>query len=69
METHVYRDSNGHMKTRQEKVVTFRQNRYLQITGFYDTTPPLYVKVFKSLIYLELDSVVTWLGQSDAMIA
>lgn len=69
METHVYRDSNGHMKTRQDKVVTFRQSNYLQITGFYDTTPPLYVKVFKSLIYLELNSTVTWLGQSEAIIA
>lgn len=64
METHVYRDSNGHMKTRQDKVVTFRQHRYIQITGFYDTTPPLYVKVYKNLIYLELSSSISWLGQS-----
>ena len=29
METHVYRDSNGHMQTEQEKVVTFRHDDYV----------------------------------------
>lgn len=67
-DTQVYKDSNGNVQTKQEKTVTFRQDRYLQVTGFYDTTPPLYVRVLKELVYLELHHTVEWLGISRAMI-
>ena len=52
MVTHVYRDSNGHRRTKQQKVVTFRQRYFIRITAYYDRTPPLYGRNAKSLIYL-----------------
>ncbi|CAL5977588.1 Transmembrane_domain-containing protein [Hexamita inflata] len=68
MKTVHYRDSNGKSHTRTEKVVTFRETRYVQILGMIDQTPALYIVGYSPLIYLKLKEQINWLGNSQMIL-
>ncbi|CAL6057569.1 Transmembrane_domain-containing protein [Hexamita inflata] len=65
MHTYTTRDSNGHVTTHTEKVVTFRETRYVNITGVIDSTPALYIRGSAPLVLLSLRQQVSWLGNSQ----
>ena len=60
------RDSNGNTHT--ERRITFSQTRYVQLTGWQDNTPPMFIIGQDPLVYLELGQRVELLGNSQAIL-
>lgn len=51
-------------------MTTYTETRYIQITGWYDTTPPLCIAKESSYneIFADLKTSINWLGSSQQMI-
>ncbi|CAL6099934.1 Transmembrane_domain-containing protein [Hexamita inflata] len=65
MHTYTTTDSKGNTTTHTEKVVTYRETRYINITGVVDSTPALYLVGSAPLILLSLREQISWIGNSQ----
>eukprot|EP00703_Trepomonas_sp_PC1_P004528 JAP92078.1 Transmembrane domain-containing protein [Trepomonas sp. PC1] len=63
---HHYTDREG--KHHSERRTTFSQTRYVQLTGWQDNTPPMYIIGSDPLVYLELGQRVELLGASRSIL-